>query len=62
MAGMYLMTGDSDEPFSISYALLGPATNSYLMRHQGITLYGTTAYLFRFHYFDKRMSDFGKFL
>ena len=36
MARMYLMTGDSYEPFSIVDALLGPATDSYLIRRQVI--------------------------
>ena len=62
MAGVYLITGDPYEPFSIPYALLGPATNSYLARRQEIASYGRMAYLSRFHYFDIRMSDFGKFL
>lgn len=35
-ARVYLMTGDFNEPFSIGYALLGPATNSYLIRRQEI--------------------------
>lgn len=35
-ARVYLMTGDFDEPFSIGYALLGPATNSYLILRQEI--------------------------
>jgi len=62
VAGMYLTTCDPYEPFSIPYALLGPATNSYLVRRQEIALYGRMTYLSRFHYFDIRMSDFGKFL
>jgi len=33
---VYLMTGDFNEPFSIGYALLGPATNSYLIHRQEI--------------------------
>jgi hypothetical protein len=59
---VYLMTGDFDEPFSIGYALLGPATNPYLIRRQEILLHRTMAYFVRFYYFDKRMSDFGEVL
>ena len=36
MGEMYLMTGDSYEPFSIVYALLRPATDSYLIHCQKI--------------------------
>jgi hypothetical protein len=38
MAGMYLMTGDSYEPFSVVYTLQGPATNSYLICCQWIVV------------------------
>lgn len=36
VAEVYLMTGDSYEPFSIVYALLRPATDSHLMHRQEI--------------------------
>lgn len=35
-ARLYLMAGDTYKPFSIVYALLGPATNSDLIRCQGL--------------------------
>jgi len=46
-AGMYLMTSDLDEPFSIGYALLGPATNSYLIRRQEIAFVWDNSVLVR---------------